>query len=124
MDEKVQRAIELRAEKYAEKYGAKSEIELEALKAICAYEEVLSKKKGKRTRANRTWQMIDRHGIIEALERAVNRKEETQGYKALAEMGLKDYVFEAVILRYPSAFSREAIEISKTRLEQWSKISE
>ena len=91
----------------------------EALEAVYAYEEVLTLKNGKKTKASRTWQMIERHGIIGAVERAVNRSAETQGYTALIEMGLKDYAFEAVILRYPSVFSREAVNISQQRVAQW-----
>jgi len=37
-------------------------------------------------------------------------------YKALEEMGLKRYAFEAVILRHPDIFSTEAAEISRRRL--------
>jgi hypothetical protein len=110
-----QRAVQLRAEAY----GAKTDAEKEALEAIYAYEEVLSKRNGKKTRANRTWQMIDRHGIIGAVERAVNRPTETEGYKALVDMGLQDFAFETVIVRYPGLFSDEAIQISKQRITQW-----
>ena len=63
------RAVELRAAAH----GIKSAVELELLKALYAYEEVLSEKNKRRTRASRTWQMINRHGIIGAAERAVNR---------------------------------------------------
>ena len=110
-----QRAVQLRAEAY----GAKTDAEKQALEAIYAYEEVLSAKNGKKTRAQRTWQMIERHGIIGAVERAVNRTAETQGYTALVEMGLEDYAFEAVIIRYPDVFSPEAVSNSKQRIEQW-----
>ncbi|MFC1778469.1 hypothetical protein ACFL3I_14235 [Pseudomonadota bacterium] len=109
------RAVQLRAAEY----GAKTEAENEAIQAVYAYEEVLSKKNGKRTRATRTWQMIKRRGIIESVERAVNRKSKTQGYTALAEMGLKEFVFEAVSLRHPQVFSNEAIAISRRRLNAW-----
>ena len=112
-----QRAVELRAEKY----GAQSAAEKEAVQAVYAYEEVLTKKNGKRTRASRTWQMIKRHGILEAVERAVNRTTETQGYTSLIEMGLEEYAFEAVILRYPELFSKEAVAISEERLSSWKK---
>ncbi len=44
--------------------------------------------------------MIRRHGIIEAVEREVNREAETQVYPALVEMGLEKFAFEAVILRH------------------------
>ncbi|MFK5912756.1 MAG: hypothetical protein QM484_00150 [Woeseiaceae bacterium] len=113
--EAKERAVQLKAEAY----GAKSEVEKEALEAIYAYEEVLTAKNGKKTRAGRTWQMIDRHGIIGAVERAVNRPVETQGYTALTEMGLDDYAFEAVILRHPDLFSSEAIQISQERMNEW-----
>jgi len=109
------RAVEVRAEEY----GAKSDAENEAIQAIYAYEEILTKKNGKRTRASRTWQMIKRHGIIESVERAVNRRTETQGYTALVEMGLEDFAFEAVILRHPEVFSEEAVEKSRQRMGEW-----
>ena len=85
-----------------------------------AYEEVLAKKNGKRTRASRTWQMIERHGIIEAVERAVNRPSETAGYTVLVEMGLLEYAFEAVILRHPARFSEAAVSVSRQRMSEWS----
>jgi len=60
--------------------------------------------------------MIERYGVIEAVERVVKRKEDALGYTALVEMGLSEYAFEAVILRHPSAFSDAAIQRSKQRL--------
>ena len=99
------RSVELRASAH----GAQGAIEKEALKAVYAYEEVLNIKHGRRTRASRTWQMIERHGIIKAVERAVNRKKETIGYTALVEMGMQDFAFEAVVIRYPEVFSQEAV---------------
>jgi len=114
-DEARVRGVQLRAEAY----GAKTDAEREAIQAIYAYEEVLTQKNGKRTRASRTWPMIKRYGIIGAVERAVNREVETQGYTALVEMGLEDFAFEAVILRYPDVFSDEAVERSKKRLSEW-----
>jgi len=112
-----QRAVQIRAELY----GAKTAAENEALQAVYAYEEVLTTKNGRRTRASRTWQMINRHGIIEAVERAVNRAAETQGYTSLVEMGLEEFAFEAVILRHPEVFSEAAIEKSKGRLKSWKQ---
>ena len=114
------RAVEIRAEDY----GSKSEAESEAIQAVYAYEEVLSKKNGKRTRASRTWQMIKRRGIIESVERAVNRESVTQGYTLLAEMGLENFAFEAVILRHPGLFSDEAIAKSRQRLSEWENTNE
>lgn len=114
-DQARRRAIELRASEY----GASSQAEKECLQAVYAYEEVLSKKNGRRTRATRTWQMIERHGILASAERAVDRNTETAGYKALAEMGLQEFAFEAVILRHRELFSESAIRRSEERMKEW-----
>lgn len=116
-DEARKRAVELRAEAY----GAKSQAERECLEAIYAYEEVLTAKNGRRTRASRTWQMIKRHGILGAVERAVNREAETAGYTALLKMGLQDYAFEAVVVRHPELFSAETVQHSKARVDEWKR---
>jgi hypothetical protein len=68
--------------------------------------------------------MIERHGIINAAERAVNRKLETKGFKELVAMGLDDLTFEAVILKHPDVFSPEVVALSKERLEELQKIKE
>lgn len=114
--EALQRAIEIRADEH----GAGTSAEREVLRAIYAYEELLTNKNGRRTRANRTWQMIKRHGIVEAAERAVKRDVAPQGYTLLEEIGLQEYAFEAVILRYPEVFSDEAKRISQERLKDWA----
>jgi len=60
--------------------------------------------------------MIKRHGVLQAVERAVNRPAETAGYRALVDMGLGDYAFEAVVLRHRSLFSAQAAERSEARM--------
>jgi hypothetical protein len=112
------RAVELRALSH----GSKSDVEYELLKVLYAYEEVLFEKNKKHTRASRTWQMIKNHGIIGAAERAVNRNIEPAGYKVLAEMGMHDLTFEAVIVRYPNAFNQEVVSHAKERLKILSGI--
>ena len=114
------RAVELRAAQH----GATNAAEREALQAVYAYERVLCEKHGRTVRASRTWQMIKRHGIIVAAERAVNRKDVTSGYKALVEMGMHDFAFEAVVCRHPSVFSAEALERSRKRLKEWENQGE
>ena len=108
------RAVELRAAAF----GAKTEAEQDAIQAVYAAEAALTHKNGKKTRASRTWQSIERWGIIQAVERVVTRRKETEGYQILAELGMLDHSFEAVVLRHPSAFSAEAVESSKVRLAQ------
>ncbi|PMO30781.1 hypothetical protein BCT12_18325 [Vibrio breoganii] len=111
------RAVEIRAALY----GCETETERLAIEAVYAYEEVLSQRNGKRTRASRTWQMIERRGVIGAVETAVNRPDETQGYTALAEIGLEEYAFEAVILKFPELFSKAAVEKSQERMSNWQR---
>jgi hypothetical protein len=106
------RAVEL----HAIQHGAATDVERECLEAVFAYEQVLSAKNGKKTRASRTWPMIERHGILGAVERAVDRKDDAAGYTSLLEMGLEDYAFEAVILRHPTSFSSEAVNRAKARI--------
>jgi len=111
------RAVELRAISY----GSNNEVELELLKSVYAYEEVLYEKHKKHQRATYTWRMIRRDGIIAAAEKAVNRKIEPAGYKVLAEMGMHDLTFEAVIIRYPDVFNEEVVSRAKTRLKELSE---
>jgi hypothetical protein len=106
------RAIELRAATY----GATTDAERECIQAVCAYEQTLAVKNGRRQSASRTWPMLERHGIIGAVERVVARKEAAAGYNALVELGMQEYAFESVILRYPHLFSAEAVERSRARI--------
>jgi len=62
--------------------------------------------------------MIERRGIIPAVEHVVTRRDESTGYTALVEMGMQDKAFEAVVLRYPQVFSAEAVRRSKERLAE------
>ena len=112
-----QQAVKLRADQY----GAKSQAERDCLEAVCAYEEVLTAKNNRRTKASRTWQMIQRHGIIGAVERAVNRDAETVGYLSLRDIGLESYAFEAVVLRYRDLFSEEALHHAQSRVDEWGR---
>lgn len=111
------RSVQIRAERY----GASSRAERDCLEAVYAYEEVLRARHGKRTAATRTWQMIKRHGIIAAVDRAVDRAEEAVGYSALHEVGLQDLAFEAVVDRYPELFSESAVLRSRARIADWTK---
>jgi hypothetical protein len=109
------RAIELRAAKH----GAESDVERECLEAIYAYERAETQIRKKKFRASRTWPMLQRRGIIPAVDFVVTRPNETTGYRTLMEMGLQDMAFEAVVLRHPDKFTPEAVEASRRRLKAW-----
>lgn len=114
------RAIELRALAH----NANTQAERECIEAVYAYEQILSDKNGKNTRATRTWQMIKRHGLIVAVERAVNREAEAMGYRALLEKGLENYAFESIVVRYPTLFSPKAVQRSQARLDEHKQIQQ
>jgi hypothetical protein len=107
-------AVELRALKY----GATTEAERDALQAVYAFEEVRSQETGKKARASRTWQSIERNGILATVESIVSRKTATPGYDALVEAGMEDFTFEAVVLRHKEAFSAEAVAQAEARLRE------
>ena len=94
----------------AGEHEAESLVVTEGLQAVYAYQEA---RKG---RANRTWQKIDRVGVVQTLEDVVKRKTETPGFQTLASMGLLEFSFEAVVLRHPEHFSPEAIARARERL--------
>jgi hypothetical protein len=112
-----QRAIELRASTHQ----AEDIVEFELFQALYAYEDILSEKNSRRTRANRTWQMVKHYGIKVAAERAVNRKADAMGYRVLVGMGLQELTFESVIVKYPESFSKESVKKAHTRLEELNK---
>ena len=112
--ERRRRAVQQRAAARAPANAA----EREAYEAVYAYEEARSKQKGKTIRASRTWPMVDEYGIIGAVERIVRRPDDATGYRVLVEMGMEDMAFEAIVLRHPDAFSPEAVEHSRLRLQR------
>ena len=118
-EDAMRRMVELRATAY----GATTSVERECLEAVYAYEEVLSARSGKRTYAARTWQMIKRHGILEAVDRVVSRPDDATGYTALIKMGLRQFAFEAVVVRHPEAFTPAAVERSRGRVAKWNENS-
>jgi hypothetical protein len=102
----------------AANHAPTSQAERECYEAVYAYEEALSKLNGKTTRASRTWPVIEKKGVIAAVEAIVTRAVETKAYRLLIEMELEDMTFEAVILRHPDVFSSDALAASQRRLQQ------
>ena len=101
--EAFRRAVDLRAEQH----GTDSEVEHAAVRAIYAYEEALSHVRGKRTRATGTWQMVARHGAIEAVAKRLSSRNGEDMGEALSALGMQDYSFEAVRDAYPQAFEQQ-----------------
>jgi hypothetical protein len=112
--EAQRKALRLKASTHA----TGSPVEAEAFAAVYAYELLLTRRNGKKTRATATWQAIKRYGIIEAVHRAVNRPPDLDGQVTLRQLGLEDFAFEALVVRHEASFSHAAIEASKARLAQ------
>jgi hypothetical protein len=107
-------AVELRAERH----GAKSDIEREAVRCIYAFEEARAQETGVRRPASRTWQSVKRNGILATVEKKASDKSPTMAYDVLVRAGLEDFTFEAVVLKYPEAFSPAAVAQSRVRIGQ------
>ena len=90
--EAYRRAVDLRAEQH----GADTEAEFAAVRAIYAYEEALGYIKGKRTRATGTWQLVNRNGLLAAIQKRLQSRSGEDVGPALKELGMEDYSFEAV----------------------------
>ena len=91
----------------AEQHGTDNDLEHAAVRAIYAYEEALSHVRGKRTRATGTWQMVARHGVIEAVAKRLSSRNGEDMGEALSALGMQDYSFEAVRDAYPQAFEQQ-----------------
>jgi hypothetical protein len=111
----IRRGIDLRAAAY----GATTDAERAAFEAVPAFERVLSQRRGWYVRATRTWQMIERYGVVDTVERLVRRNDDASGYLALVEIGMPELAFESVVVRHPSAFTVEAVARSRDRLARW-----
>ena len=115
-NEARERMIELNAQTHS----AESSVEREGWKALYAYEEYLSVRNGKKTRANRTRDLIKRRKIVPAIEQmVVNGTVDPEGFAMLLEAGLLDYSFESIILRHPESFSANAATVARERLSQF-----
>ncbi len=98
------RAVDLRAEDYE----TQSEAEFAAVRAIYAYEEAMSYRKGKRTRATGTWQLVNRHGLLSAVHKRIQSKSGDDVQPILEELGMGEYSFEAVGKAYPEDIQQAA----------------
>jgi hypothetical protein len=99
------RAVDLRAASH--EHEVDNQAELAALRSIYAYEEALSYRKGKRTRATGTWQMVNKHGVFQALAKRMEARGGDEIKPVLKELGMDDYSFEAVRTAFPDAFEEQ-----------------
>ncbi|MCX2981569.1 hypothetical protein EYC98_11920 [Halieaceae bacterium IMCC14734] len=97
-------AVDLRAADHE----VQSEAELMAVKAFYAYEEALSWQSGKRKRATGTWQMVNRIGILPALQKRLSSKSAKAAQDALKQMKMEDYSLQAVATAFAADLMQAA----------------
>ena len=100
------------------KSGSPRDLEHAVNEVVVAYEQVLLEQYGWHVRAQRTRNMINNHGVREAVDRLVRRKKPSTGFAALVDEGKRECTFEAVVLRHPALFSTRAVDRATQRLGQ------
>lgn len=85
---------------------------------LAAYEELLTEKNGRTTRANRTRQKLKNKGVIQCLEDWAVNPAPTQGFALLIENGLAELTGEYLVLKYPDRFSEKAVKAARSRLQR------
>jgi hypothetical protein len=80
-----------------------------------AYEELLTEKNGRTTKASRTRQKLKNKGVTQCLvDWAMGPP--TEGFKLLVEKGLPELTAEYLVVKYETRFPLTAVEAVKERL--------
>ena len=112
------RAVELQAATHE----VRNETERAAFEAVYAYERMLTKTAGKKTRATSIWNIVRRLGIVEAVQRTVNRDPEVERYMTLKATGMDDLAFESVVAKHPAEFAQDTVATANARLAEWVQL--
>lgn len=83
---------------------------------LAAYEQLLTQKNGRTTKASRTRQKLKNKGIVQCLEDWAVSKAPTEGFELLVNQELVELTGEYLVLKYPSRFSATAVAAAKARL--------
>ena len=88
-----------------------------------AYEEFLSEKNNKKTRANRTHNKLGKNPnnekIKETIIDIVSKKTTQQGFNLLIEEGAKDFTFEALVIEFGDQFPSEIRKLCEEKLNNY-----
>ncbi len=85
---------------------------------LAAYEELLTEKNGRTTRASRTRQKLKNKGVVQCLEDWAVRSALTEGFELLIQNGLAELTGEYLVLKYSDRFSDKATTAAKMRLAE------
>ena len=86
-----------------------------------AYEELLTEKNGRTTKASRTRQKLKNKGVEQCLiDWALGPP--TEGFKLLIEKGLAELTAEYLVVKHKGRFPSEVLEAAKKRLLDFGAI--
>ncbi|MGD0764062.1 MAG: hypothetical protein ABR929_12895 [Roseiarcus sp.] len=83
---------------------------------LAAYEELLTEKNGRTTRASRTRQKLRNKGVTQCLEDWAVNSAPTEGFDLLIKNDMSELTGEFLVLKYPERFSAKAVAAAKARL--------
>lgn len=83
---------------------------------LTAYEELLTEKNNRTTKANRTRQKLARHSVEKCLEDWAISKTSTMGFSLLTEKNMYKLTAEYIVIKYQNRFSDTAVNAAKNRL--------
>lgn len=93
----------------------------EFAQTLAAYEELLTQKNGRTTRASRTRQKLANKGVEQSLEDWALATQPTEGFRLLMNNGLEELTGEHLVVKYADRFSPKAVEAARTRLAEYRK---
>ena len=93
----------------------------EFAQTLAAYEELLTQKNARTTRASRTRQKIANKGVVQSLEDWALATKPTEGFALLMDNGLEELTGEHLVVKYADCFSTEAVEAAQARLAGYRK---
>lgn len=82
-----------------------------------AYEELLTHKNGRTTRASRTRQKLRNKGVIQCLEDWATSSAPTEGFNLLVDSGMPELTGEHLVIKYADRFSQSAVAAATARLQ-------
>jgi hypothetical protein len=83
---------------------------------LAAYEQLLTEKNGRTTKASRTRQKLKNKGVFQCLEDWAISKTPTEGFELPIEHGLIELTGEYLVLKYQDRFSSAAVTAARARL--------
>jgi hypothetical protein len=88
----------------------------DVLRAISAFELLMTERNGKTTRASRTRQKLGRDRPIKLVADLAQKPTPSEGFVTLVENGMADLTFEYIAIRHPDQFGEDVIAAAKRRL--------